>query len=279
MWEGLLVNLHLGNEITFPSLLEIDPCIQFLLEEIDNPSLQNPSFPKSITSSLQIHLARLRVLIDFSPEKPATFIAIDLELAGPNLHSSLHSSCEIEGFDRFLPQPSSASSLTMVCSCGRSESVVTSWIEEILTEIEGLAQTGILVSIDGQLTSILAISDPLKPGAREVISILKSMKIKSLLVTGDNWGTANSIAKEVGIEDVIAESKPEDKAEKVKSLQGSGFVVAVVGDGINDSPALVAADVGMAIGAGTDIAIEAADIVLMKSDLQVRLEGIEEKND
>ncbi|KAL4580685.1 hypothetical protein LXL04_016886 [Taraxacum kok-saghyz] len=105
------------------------------------------------------------------------------------------------------------------------------------------------------------------------------MKIKSLLVTGDNWGTANSIAKEVGIEDVIAESKPEDKAEKVKSLQGSGFVVAMVGDGINDSPALVAADVGMAIGAGTDIAIEAADIVLMKSDLQVRLEGMEEKSD
>ncbi|KAL4589360.1 hypothetical protein LXL04_002266 [Taraxacum kok-saghyz] len=282
MWECLLVNLHLGNEITFPSLLEIDPCIQFLLEEIDNPSLQNPSFPKSITSSLQIHLARLRVLIDFSPEKPATFIATDLELAGPNLHSSLHSSCEIEdceieGFDRFLPQPSSASSLTKVCSCGRSESVVTSWIEEILTEIEGLAQTGILVSIDGQLTGILAISDPLKPGAREVISILKSMKIKSLLVTGDNWGTANSIAKEVGIEDVIAESKPEDKAEKVKSLQGSGFVVAMVGDGINDSPALVAADVGMAIGAGTDIAIEAADIVLMKSDLQVRLERRKKK--
>ncbi|KAL4592887.1 hypothetical protein LXL04_005894 [Taraxacum kok-saghyz] len=140
--------------------------------------------------------------------------------------------------------------------------------EEILTEIEGLAQTGILVSIDGQLTGILAISDPLKPGAREVISILKSMKIKSLLVTGDNWGTANSIAKEVGIDDVIAESKPEDKAEKVKSLQGSGFVVAMVGDGINDSPALVAADVGMAIGAGTDIAIEAADIVLMKSNLE-----------
>ncbi|KAL7597210.1 hypothetical protein Lser_V15G27666 [Lactuca serriola] len=140
--------------------------------------------------------------------------------------------------------------------------------QEILTEIEGLAQTGILVSIDNHLTGILAISDPLKPGAREVISILKSMKIKSLLVTGDNWGTANSIAREVGISDVTAEAKPEDKAEKVKELQGSGLVVAMVGDGINDSPALVAADVGMAIGAGTDIAIEAADIVLMKSNLE-----------
>ncbi|KAI3822206.1 hypothetical protein L1987_09792 [Smallanthus sonchifolius] len=140
--------------------------------------------------------------------------------------------------------------------------------EEILTEVEELAQTGILVSIDGQLTGVLAISDPLKPGAREVISILKSMKIKSIVVTGDNRGTANSIAMEVGIDDVIAEAKPEDKAEKVKELQASGHVVAMVGDGINDSPALVAADVGMAIGAGTDIAIEAADIVLMKSNLE-----------
>ncbi|KAF5772392.1 putative P-type Cu(2+) transporter [Helianthus annuus] len=140
--------------------------------------------------------------------------------------------------------------------------------EEILTEIEELAQTGILVCIDGQLTGVLAISDPLKPGAREVISILGSMKVKSIVVTGDNWGTANSIAKEVGIDDVIAEAKPEDKAEKVKELQALGHVVAMVGDGINDSPALVAADVGMAIGAGTDIAIEAADIVLMKSNLE-----------
>ncbi|KAJ0903613.1 putative cu(2+)-exporting ATPase [Helianthus annuus] len=140
--------------------------------------------------------------------------------------------------------------------------------EEILTEIEELAQTGILVCIDGQLTGVLAISDPLKPGAHEVISILRSMKVKSIVVTGDNWGTANSIAKEVRIDDVIAEAKPEDKAEKVKELQALGHVVAMVGDGINDSPALVAADVGMAIGAGTDIAIEAADIVLMKSNLE-----------
>ncbi|KAL9406442.1 hypothetical protein Peur_003414 [Populus x canadensis] len=140
--------------------------------------------------------------------------------------------------------------------------------EEMLAETEGMAQTGILVSIDREVTGVLAISDPLKPGAHEVISILKSMKVRSIMVTGDNSGTANSIAKEVGIETVIAEAKPEQKAEKVKELQAAGHVVAMVGDGINDSPALVAADVGMAIGAGTDIAIEAADIVLMKSNLE-----------
>ncbi|XP_011029249.1 PREDICTED: probable copper-transporting ATPase HMA5 [Populus euphratica] len=140
--------------------------------------------------------------------------------------------------------------------------------EEMLAETEGMAQTGILVSIDSEVTGVLAISDPLKPGAHEVISILKSMKVRSIMVTGDNSGTANSIAKEVGIETVIAEAKPEQKVEKVKELQAAGYIVAMVGDGINDSPALVAADVGMAIGAGTDIAIEAADIVLMKSNLE-----------
>lgn len=140
--------------------------------------------------------------------------------------------------------------------------------EDMLAETEAMAQTGILISIDGELTGVLAISDPLKPGARDVISILKSMKVKSIMVTGDNWGTANSIAKEVGIETVIAGAKPEQKAEEVKNLQASGHTVAMVGDGINDSPALVAANVGMAIGAGTDIAIEAADIVLMKSNLE-----------
>ncbi|KAK4478902.1 hypothetical protein RD792_014409 [Penstemon davidsonii] len=140
--------------------------------------------------------------------------------------------------------------------------------EEILAESEVLAQTGVLVSIDRELVGVIAISDPLKPGAREVISILKSMKVRSIVVTGDNWGTANAIAKEVGIDTVIAEAKPEHKAQKVKELQAAGNVVAMVGDGINDSPALVAANVGMAIGAGTDIAVEAADIVLMKSNLE-----------
>ncbi|XP_021815491.1 probable copper-transporting ATPase HMA5 isoform X1 [Prunus avium] len=140
--------------------------------------------------------------------------------------------------------------------------------EETLAEAEALAQTGILIAIDSQMAGIVAISDPLKPGAREVVSILKSMGVRSIMVTGDNWGTANSIAKETEIETVIAEARPEQKAQKVKDLQASGYIVAMVGDGINDSPALVAADVGMAIGAGTDIAIEAADIVLMKSNLE-----------
>ncbi|XP_072958487.1 copper-transporting ATPase HMA5-like [Typha angustifolia] len=145
---------------------------------------------------------------------------------------------------------------------------ITIEASEILMETEEMAQTGIIVSMDQEVVGIIAISDPLKPCAEEVISLLRSMKVKSIMVTGDNWGTANAIAKEVGIDNVVAEAKPEQKAEKVKELQMSGLTVAMVGDGINDSPALVSADVGMAIGAGTDIAIEAADIVLMRSNLE-----------
>lgn len=90
---------------------------------------------------------------------------------------------------------------------------------EILAEIERLAQTGVLVCIDRELEGILAISDPLKPGASEVVAILKSMNVNSIMVTGDNWGTATAIAKDVGIDTVAAEAKPEHKADKVKELQ------------------------------------------------------------
>ncbi|KAK8935372.1 putative copper-transporting ATPase HMA5 [Platanthera zijinensis] len=139
---------------------------------------------------------------------------------------------------------------------------------DLLLEAEEMAQTGILVAINREIFGLIVISDPLKPAAKEVISILKSMNVRSIMVTGDNWGTATAISREIGIDTIFAEAKPEDKVEKVKELQMSGLTVAMVGDGINDSPALISANVGMAIGAGTDIAIEAADIVLMKSNLE-----------
>ncbi|CAI0412410.1 unnamed protein product [Linum tenue] len=109
---------------------------------------------------------------------------------------------------------------------------------------------------------------PEKPEAQRVISFLRSMGITSIMVTGDNRATAAAIARDVGIDYFFAETTPVGKADKIKDLQGKGEIVAMVGDGINDSPALVAADVGMAIGAGTNVAIEAADIVLIKSNLE-----------
>ncbi|KAG7950946.1 hypothetical protein I3843_13G143000 [Carya illinoinensis] len=141
-------------------------------------------------------------------------------------------------------------------------------VEDYILKNEQLARTCVLVAIDGKVAGAFAVTDPVKPEARCVISFLRSMGISSIMVTGDNRATATAIAKEVGIDKIFAEIDPMGKADKIKELQMKGMNVAMVGDGINDSPALVAADVGMAIGAGTDVAIEAADIVLIKSNLE-----------
>ncbi|KAL5212730.1 hypothetical protein ABZP36_023577 [Zizania latifolia] len=140
--------------------------------------------------------------------------------------------------------------------------------ESFLVDLELNAKTGILVAYDSKLIGLMGVTDPLKREAVIVIEGLKKMGIYSVMVTGDNWRTAQAVAKEVGIEDVRAEVMPAGKADVVRSLQKDGSVVAMVGDGINDSPALAAADVGMAIGAGTDIAIEAADYVLVRNNLE-----------
>ncbi|PON78856.1 P-type ATPase, subfamily IB [Parasponia andersonii] len=141
-------------------------------------------------------------------------------------------------------------------------------VEGYISENEHLARTCVLVAIDGEVAGAFSVTDPVKPEAGRVISFLRSMGISSIMVTGDNLATGTAVAKEVGIDRVFAETDPAGKADKIKELQLKGTTVAMVGDGINDSPALVAADVGMAIGAGTDVAIEAADIVLIKSSLE-----------
>ncbi|KAK4710619.1 hypothetical protein R3W88_005132 [Solanum pinnatisectum] len=145
---------------------------------------------------------------------------------------------------------------------------IPSNVENFVVELEESARTGILVAQDNSVIGALGIADPLKREAAVVVEGLIKMGVKPIMVTGDNWRTARAVAKEVGIQDVRAEVLPAGKAEVVRSFQKGGSVVAMVGDGINDSPALAAADVGMAIGAGTDIAIEAAEYVLMRSNLE-----------
>ncbi|MBP9021389.1 MAG: heavy metal translocating P-type ATPase [Syntrophobacterales bacterium] len=140
-------------------------------------------------------------------------------------------------------------------------------VEEEVERLEAEAKTVVFVAVGGRLGGVIAVADPMKPGSADAVRAFKEMKLKVAMLTGDNTRTAAAVARSVGIGRVLAEVLPQDKAREVQRLQEDGEVVGFVGDGINDAPALAQADVGIAIGSGTDIAIESGDIVLVKDVL------------
>jgi len=149
-----------------------------------------------------------------------------------------------------------------------SKAVETSPVQGDYEKLIEQGKTAVLAAVDGEVAGVIALADTVKEHARDAIAELQRMGIEVVMLTGDNRGTAAAIAREVGISRVVAEVLPEHKAEEVSALKGLGKVVAMVGDGINDAPALATADLGIAIGTGTDVAMETAGVTLMSGDLR-----------
>ena len=150
----------------------------------------------------------------------------------------------------------------------QEQSILTEDIEADMVKLETDGKTAMILAVDGKPVGIVAAMDTPKENAIEAIRMLKSMKLEVAMLTGDNERTAKAIASQLGIDNIIANVLPWQKEEAIKKLQSEGKIVAMVGDGINDAPALATADIGIAIGSGTDIAKETGGIVLIKDDLR-----------
>jgi len=141
-------------------------------------------------------------------------------------------------------------------------------LEKQMQILEENGKTAMLVAVDGNAAGVIAVADTLKKYSVDAVKTLQSMGVEVVMLTGDNNRTAQAIAKQIGVNRVLAEVLPEDKASEIKRLRDEGKIVAMVGDGINDAPALAQANIGIAVGSGTDVAIETGDIVLVKNDLR-----------
>jgi Cu+-exporting ATPase len=161
---------------------------------------------------------------------------------------------------------------------GKAEWVASGGLEprwrDAADRFASAAQTPVFVSRDDEVIGVIAIADPIRPHSREVVGDLRDLQLDVVMLTGDRQATADAIATQAGITQVVAEVLPKGKVDAVQALQRDGRVVAMVGDGINDAPALAQADVGVAMGSGTDVALEAADVALLRGDLRALVSAI-----
>jgi len=148
------------------------------------------------------------------------------------------------------------------------ENIIMNGLDQKAKSFANEGKTSVFIAEGGQVAGLIALSDLPKISAKDMVVTLKSMGLRTVMITGDNKNTAHAVGEALGIDQIMAEVLPGDKADEIKRLQDQGQVVAMVGDGINDAPALKTADIGIAIGAGTDVAVEASDITLMTDDLK-----------
>ena len=208
---------------------------------------------------------RLAASVDQSSQHP---LAAAIVQAAQEKNLAL---AEISDFDSLPGEGVQAGVESRMVRLGNARLMTRTGIEvgPLAAEVERLAkdgQTAMYLAADGKVLGVVSVSDQIRASAAQAIATLHALKVQTVMLTGDNAHTAGAVARQLGIDTVIADVRPEDKAAKITELQSQGRKVGMVGDGVNDAPALAQADVGLAIGAGTDVAVETADVVLMNSD-------------
>ncbi|WP_036487998.1 heavy metal translocating P-type ATPase [Myxosarcina sp. GI1] len=238
------------------------------------PTVTNYVTVRGITDSQELKLLRLVAAVERNSEHPLA------EAIVRYAQSQQVELIEAEDFDAIA-----GSGVRGVVSDRTIQIGTQRWMSELGINIEALqsqkntweaeGKTVVLIAVDGEIEGIMGIADAIKPASPEAVRALRKLDLEVVMLTGDNQKTAEAIAREVGIVRFFAEVRPDSKAEKIKELQQEGKIVAMVGDGINDAPALAQADVGIAIGTGTDVAIAASDITLISGELEGIVTAIE----